>query len=267
MRGSHSRTARAEPVIRMPGPVSVPLIALGLAAAFWLLHAVIDTFVFHLGSLPSRLVPPGAYEIGDRLERIAFLVAFSLYAQYLLRKDRRIADALRASEARLVASQRIAHLGSWEWEIATDVLSWSDETFRSFGLPPGDAAPTHEQFLQMIHAGDRDMFDASVRASLANQSGEFPPCEFRVVWPDGTIRFLEAQGEVIHDVSGKALRMVGTALDITERKQTEIALRQAKEEAEAAHRVKSEFLANMSHEIRTPLNGILGFAEILHETP
>src|SRR4051812_43533309 len=102
---NHASTQAAS---RLPSPVRVPLIAVGLAISFWLLHAMIDTFVFHLGPLPSRLLPPGAYEVADRLERITLFVAFGIYAQLLLRKDRRIADALRASEARLVTSQRIA---------------------------------------------------------------------------------------------------------------------------------------------------------------
>src|SRR4051794_13563537 len=263
----HDRHLKSASTPRISGRVSVPLIAVALGAAFLFLHALIDAYVFHLGSLLDRLAPEDGYDVADRLERLALLVAFSLYAQHLLRRDRRIAGELRLSEARLVASQRIAHLGSWEWGIATGALAWSDETFRFFGLAPGESGSTFERFMAAVHPEDRAMLDTALRASLVSENGTFPPTEFRVVRPDGTIRVIEAQGETAAGAAGAVTRMVGTALDITERKRIETELRRAMAEAEAAHRVKAEFLANMSHEIRTPLNGILGFSELLSDTP
>ncbi len=173
-------------------------------------------------------------------------------------------DALRASEAGLATAQRITHLGSWEWEIATDTLHLSDEEYRLFGFAPGSVPPTLDAFMAAIHPDDRDGVTTALRASLLG-----PPFDtnFRVVWPNGTMRVLAAQGEMIRDEADAPLRMIGTSLDITEQKRIEQDLRAAMEAADAAHRVKAEFLANMSHEIRTPLNGILGFSELLLDTP
>jgi len=172
--------------------------------------------------------------------------------------------ALRRSEASLATAQRIAHLGSWEWEIATGASSWSDEMFRIFGHAPQAFPSSHARFQAALHPEDRTLLTAAITAALG---GEPFACEFRVVAPDGSVRVVETQGEVERDAADMPVRMRGTMLDITARKKIDGELRREKEAAETAYRVKADFLANMSHEIRTPLNGILGFSELLCDTP
>lgn len=171
---------------------------------------------------------------------------------------------LSYSESSLAKAQEIAHIGNWEWDIASGEIIWSDEIFRIFGHEPGDFKPTYEAFLNTIHPADRDLITSSV--GLALKSAKPYSIDHRIVLPDGTERIVHEQGEAEFESSGKPERMIGTVQDITARKEVEHALEVAKTAADSASRAKSEFLSNMSHEIRTPMTTIFGMAELLNET-
>ena len=141
--------------------------------------------------------------------------------------------ALRKSEALLARAQRVANLGSWEWDIVTGELTWSDQTYRIFGLPPGAITPSYEAFLAMIHPEDRRQMKQAVEDALAGQPYRV---EYHVRQPDAGIRHILAQGDVDFDPAGKPLRMVGTALDITERKLAEQQLAESHQRLEAVMR-------------------------------
>jgi PAS domain S-box-containing protein len=144
---------------------------------------------------------------------------------------KRTEAALRESEKRLERSQEIAHLGSWELDLAADRLTWSDEVFRIFGLRPQEFAATYEAFLAAVHPSDRDAVDEAYRESLREGRDSYE-IEHRIVRPDtGEVRTVHEKCEHFRDAAGRIVRSVGMVHDITERKRAE-SLRQALVEQE-----------------------------------
>lgn len=126
----------------------------------------------------------------------------------LMRRERQLADA-----------QRLAKLGSWEWDLKTDTVVWSDELYRIFGLRPNEFRATYEDYLKRVHPEDRSKTDALIKATL-EASGSFI-YEKRIIRSDGSVRILFSCGEVIVDNEKRPVRMVGFAQDVTERKEIE----------------------------------------------
>ena len=116
------------------------------------------------------------------------------------------------------------------------------------------------------HPDDLAQVDRAVAACLAGETEEIR-VENRIRHKDGSYHWLLTLGKAMRDASGRPVRLIGTVLDITDRKRLEAELRRAKEAAEAANRSKDEFLANVSHEIRTPFGAILGMTELVLDTP
>jgi PAS domain S-box-containing protein len=177
--------------------------------------------------------------------------------------DRKLAEErLLISEARLSTAQRVAHIGNWELDLATQTVSWSDELFHIFGLPPAEHTPSvEEQLNHYFHPDDSPKLQAYIERAIAQ--GIPYEIDIRFFRADGSMGCFDARGEAIRDDQGRVVKLKGTALDISDRKQVELELQQAKEAAEVANRAKSSFLANMSHELRTPLNVILGFTRLM----
>jgi PAS domain S-box-containing protein len=128
-------------------------------------------------------------------------------------------EGLARRERQLADAQRLAQLGSWEWDIATGTVTWSDELYRIFGVNPGEFPATYEAYLEHVHPDDRAKANALIKATLQT-CGSFI-YEKRIVRPDGATRILYSTGEVIVDEHRKAIRMVGCAQDITSRKEIE----------------------------------------------
>lgn len=136
----------------------------------------------------------------------------------LIRREKRLADA-----------QRIAHLGSWDWDIVTGELFWSDEVYRIFGLSPQEFSASYEDFLARIHPDDRQLVEERVMSSLSDPGIPYS-VNHRILLPDGTERPVYEKGEVTFDGFGKPVRMIGTIHRLLMRKQTEEELVRAYEE-------------------------------------
>jgi PAS domain S-box-containing protein len=134
-------------------------------------------------------------------------------------------DLLRKSDAHLKTAQRIAALGSWEFDLRTEQIIWSEEVFRIFGRDPEAEPPTFEALQQLIHPDDRDRHQQAVQTAVATiQPYEL---EFRFYDSDGSLRYVYTRGEPIVDTTGQIIQLVGTVLDITDRKEAEAALRES----------------------------------------
>ncbi|GKT10976.1 sigma 54-interacting transcriptional regulator [Desulforhabdus sp. TSK] len=144
-----------------------------------------------------------------------------IFAKAIRARDQH--EALVKSEKGLAAAQRIAHLGSWEWDIPGDIHHWSDGFYRIFGFSPQELSASYERFLASVHPEDRQAVHQANTECLSNP-GRAYSLEYRVVCPDGTERIVHAQAEVLFDQNGKAVRMIGTIQDITDRKRAEEAL-------------------------------------------
>ncbi len=123
-------------------------------------------------------------------------------------------QALRDSERNLAEAQRIAHIGSWDWDLVRGVTMRSDELHRIFGVEPGSMGLTPEAFLACVHPDDRARVQSAERAAI-NGAGRYAQ-DYRAVWPDGRVRFIHDEGEVLRDPSGAPARMVGFVQDVTE---------------------------------------------------
>jgi two-component system, cell cycle sensor histidine kinase and response regulator CckA len=147
-------------------------------------------------------------------------------------EQRKIEQALRESEERLRLAQQVARVGTFEWDIQKGVDHWTPELEAIYGLPPGGFDGTHRAWEQLVHPLDRPEAVRRVEQSL--ETGAFEG-EWRVIRPDGAVRWLFGRGWAFRDESGRPLRLIGVNIDITERKQAEEAAQQKTELINLSH--------------------------------
>jgi PAS domain S-box-containing protein len=138
--------------------------------------------------------------------------------------ERRAAEqALREQRTLLAEAQKLAGLGCWEWDPASGRVTWSDEMYSIYGVEPGRFRPSFESYLERIHPEDRARGAATV--ALALMDNRAFSMDERIVRPDGVVRQLRSHGQVVRDDAGRAIKMVGACIDVTEQKVAEAALR------------------------------------------
>ncbi len=177
-------------------------------------------------------------------------------------ESKRMHEALRRSEEKLSLALASAQAGTFDWDVATGRIIWSPESYRIFGLDPEGDAPTTQTWLGAVHPEDREALLAYRAASIAERRADLRS-EYRIVRPDGAVRWVMAMGRATYAEDGTPLRVVGLDIDITERKRMEEDLLAAKQEAERANLAKSRFLAAASHDLRQPLQSLFLFASAL----
>ena len=169
-------------------------------------------------------------------------------------------DLLRRSESALREAQRLGQIGSWEWEVQTDITIWSEELCRIHGVDPKRLPPGRAELARYYTPESWARLNVAAERALA--TGEPYTLELQYLRPDGSGGWLEARGEAVRDEDGQVVKLRGTAMEITVRRQMQEAQLQ-RDVAQAANRNKTEFLSRISHELRTPLNAILGFAQLI----
>ncbi len=208
----------------------------------------VDTLTFKDGRIFERFIAPHRLD-GKLVGRVVSYrdIGETVRAQATLEQHR----------AFLEQAQQVAHLGSWVAELdGSDTLGWSAETYRIFGVAPGQFAGTSEAFFGFVHPEDRDAVRAASAAARAERGGY--DIEHRILRSDGSIRWVHERADVIRDQDGRAVRMIGTVQDISDRRQLE---------AQLHHSQKMETLGRLAggitHDLNNALAAIAGYSELV----
>ncbi|MBF0219111.1 MAG: PAS domain-containing protein [Gammaproteobacteria bacterium] len=164
-----------------------------------------------------KIIP---YSVGPKRFSGVLLTFYDISSSKQLQSD------LKHGIQRLRLAQNAGHLGNWEWNIITGELEWSDSIIQLFGLGGQQLQITYERFLESVYPDDRALVSRAVNQAVHDPDYEYHVVH-RVIWPNGTIRWMEESGQVFRDADGKPERMLGMVVDITKRKQAELILKQA----------------------------------------
>lgn len=208
-------------------------------------------------------------EMAGFVEAIASQATIALTNADLYNRAQQEIESRRAAEARLdrersflAMSQRVANVGSWELDLGADPVTafWSPELIEMYGLIPGKFAGLYQTWIDSLHADDREEAVASLERAIEDHHPWHH--EFRIVRPDGSIRWIAGRGQCFYDEEGKPRHMIGINMDVTERRATEAALLRSEKLSSAGR-----MAATIAHEINNPLEAITNLVFLARSGP
>ena len=199
-------------------------------------------------------------------EKATLLTIASDIGTGLLRNRTR--HKLETSRERLRSALAGAKEGLWDWDLKTDQIYYNYQWAKLHGYQRNEVTGDLSMWERTIHPTDRQRIMDFLKVIRDKENERRFQVEYRAVRKDLSVIWVQIRGQlmVLGD-KGERVRMIGTVQDITDRKEVEKALKEAKEKAECAQKAKSDFLASMSHEIRTPMNAVIGMSKLLFDTP
>ena len=172
-------------------------------------------------------------------------------------------EELQNLSTRLTLAVKSAAIGIWDWDITQNILTWDDRMYEIYGITSNQFTSIYEAWSNSLHPDDRNVTELAIQQALTGEKDYDP--EFRVVHPDGTIRFIQGYAIVQRNAQGEAQRMVGVNIDITDRKQAESQILQTTAQLQSSNQELEAFAYSVSHDLRSPLRAIDGYSNALIE--
>jgi PAS domain S-box-containing protein len=234
-----------------------------------ILHSARGTALFSGASVVTILMAPllvPAASLRSVTTPLALvLITAGLAVVSILHRDRLEQDRqaeLRDSEERLRLALEAAHMATWEWDVRSGLVRWSEGAEEVFGVPEGAAPATTDAYLARVHEEDREAARQAVESALESGSRRYT-VQHRVIDHEGVVRWLEAYGRVIRDGRGRAVRTRGAILDVTDRQRIEGQREELIRELEAKNDELERFTYTVSHDLKSPIITIKGFLGLI----